>query len=62
MKLILIIRSTPTCAVLNPSFAASSDFVAVEIKLFVNGSVELATREFKFYSCAATVRKSENTP
>lgn len=44
------------------SFAVSSDFVAVEIKLFVNASVELATREFKFYSCAATVRKSENTP
>lgn len=46
----------------SPSFAVSSDFVAVEIKLFVNESVELATREFKFYSCAATVRKSENTP
>lgn len=47
---------------LSPSFAVSLDFVAVEIKLFVNESVELATREFKFYSCAATVRKSENTP
>lgn len=47
---------------LSPSVAVSLDFVAVEIKLFVNESVELATREFKFYSCAATVRKSENTP
>uniref|UniRef100_A0A674N2N9 Plexin b2b n=1 Tax=Takifugu rubripes TaxID=31033 RepID=A0A674N2N9_TAKRU len=47
---------------LSPSSAVSLDFVAVEIKLFVNESVELATREFSFYSCAATVRKSENTP
>lgn len=45
-----------------PSFAVSSDFVAVAIRIFVNETVELATREFKFYNCAATVRKSENTP
>lgn len=51
------------CPVLfSPCFAVSLDFVAVEIKLFVNDTVELATREFKFYSCAATVRNSENTP
>lgn len=40
----------------------SSDFVAVAVRIFVNETVELATREFKFYNCAATVRKSENTP
>lgn len=40
----------------------SSDFVAVAIRVFVNETVELATRDFKFYNCAATVKKSENTP
>ncbi|CAG08637.1 unnamed protein product [Tetraodon nigroviridis] len=45
-----------------PQTPGDQDFVAVEIKLFVNESVELAAREFNFYSCAATVRKSENTP
>lgn len=43
-------------------FAVPSDFVAVAVRIFVNETVELATREFKFYNCAATVRKSENTP
>ncbi|XP_037549557.1 plexin-B2-like [Nematolebias whitei] len=37
-------------------------FVAVSIRIFVNETVELAMRDFKFYNCAATVRKSENTP
>lgn len=39
-----------------------SDFVAVAVSVFVNGTVELATQEYKFYNCAATVKKSENTP
>jgi hypothetical protein len=34
----------------------------VPVKIFVNETVELATREFKFYNCSATVRKAENTP
>uniref|UniRef100_A0A672Z832 Plexin-B2-like n=1 Tax=Sphaeramia orbicularis TaxID=375764 RepID=A0A672Z832_9TELE len=38
------------------------DFVAVAIKIFVNDTVELAMRDFKFYNCAATVKKAENTP
>lgn len=46
----------------NPPFAVPSDFVAVAMKIFVNETVELAKREYKFYNCAATVRKSENTP
>lgn len=46
----------------NPPCAVSLDFVAVAFRIFVNETVELATREFKFYNCAATVRKSENTP
>ncbi|XP_037623495.1 plexin-B2b [Sebastes umbrosus] len=45
-----------------PHTLEDQDFVAVAIRIFVNESVELATREFKFYNCAATVRKSENTP
>uniref|UniRef100_A0AAX7TZF5 Sema domain-containing protein n=1 Tax=Astatotilapia calliptera TaxID=8154 RepID=A0AAX7TZF5_ASTCA len=46
----------------NHCFTVSSDFVVVAIRIFVNETVELATREFMFYNCAATVRKSENTP
>lgn len=53
---------SPPTAQFNPPFAASSDFVAVPVRIFVNDTVELATRDFKFYNCAATVRKSENTP
>ncbi|XP_019934621.2 plexin-B2b [Paralichthys olivaceus] len=45
-----------------PQTPEGQDFVAVAITVFVNETVELSTREFKFYSCAATVRKSENTP
>ncbi|XP_078138497.1 plexin-B2-like [Centroberyx gerrardi] len=55
-----------TCALPHPSdippTPEDQDFVAVPVKIFVNESVELATREFKFYNCAATVRKAENTP
>ncbi|XP_038872788.1 plexin-B2b [Salvelinus namaycush] len=55
-----------TCALPSPDSLPSTpeqqDFVAVPIKIFVNESVELATREFKFYNCSATVRKAENTP
>ncbi|CAN9498964.1 unnamed protein product [Ophioblennius macclurei] len=45
-----------------PPTTDNKDFVAVAIKVFVNESVPLAAREFKFYNCAATVKKSENTP
>ncbi|KAM9754115.1 plexin-B2b [Menidia menidia] len=45
-----------------PRTPEDQDFVAVAIRIFVNDTVQLATREFKFYNCAATVRKSENTP
>ncbi|MEQ2304289.1 hypothetical protein AMECASPLE_025488, partial [Ameca splendens] len=33
-----------------------------KLRILVNETVELAMREFKFYNCATTVRKSENTP
>uniref|UniRef100_A0A672H4J0 Sema domain-containing protein n=1 Tax=Salarias fasciatus TaxID=181472 RepID=A0A672H4J0_SALFA len=39
-----------------------SAFVLFLSLIFVNDTVQLATREFKFYNCAATVKKSENTP
>ncbi|XP_034541546.1 plexin-B2b [Notolabrus celidotus] len=45
-----------------PPTPEGQDFVAVAVRIFVNETVELATREFMFYNCAATVRKSENTP
>ncbi|XP_067446402.1 plexin-B2b [Thunnus thynnus] len=45
-----------------PQTPEDQDFVAVAVRIFVNETVELAMREFKFYNCAATVRKSENTP
>uniref|UniRef100_A0A3Q0QW98 Plexin b2b n=1 Tax=Amphilophus citrinellus TaxID=61819 RepID=A0A3Q0QW98_AMPCI len=45
-----------------PKTPEGQDFVAVTIRIFVNETVELAGREFRFYNCAATVRKSENTP
>ncbi|KAF6715731.1 Plexin-B2 [Oryzias melastigma] len=45
-----------------PPTPGGQDFVAVAIKVLVNGNVELATKDFKFFSCAATVRNSENVP
>ncbi|CAL8359228.1 unnamed protein product [Lota lota] len=45
-----------------PATPKDQDFVAVPVKIFVNETVELATREFNFYNCSATVRKAENTP
>lgn len=45
-----------------PQTPVGQDFVAVAVRVFVNETVELASREFKFYNCAATVMKSENTP
>lgn len=42
--------------------AASADFVAVPVQIFINETVELAARDFNFYNCAATVKKWENTP
>ncbi|KAM3608882.1 uncharacterized protein V6R79_006210 [Siganus canaliculatus] len=55
-----------SCDLPNPSLLPQTpddqDFVAVAVKIFVNDTVMLAQRDFQFYNCAATVRKSENTP
>ncbi|KAG7455798.1 hypothetical protein MATL_G00244860 [Megalops atlanticus] len=45
-----------------PTTPDKQDFVAVPVKIFVNGTVEVAVGEFRFYNCSAAVRKSENTP
>ncbi|XP_073687656.1 plexin-B2b [Garra rufa] len=45
-----------------PPTPAHHDFVAVPVHIFVNGSVKVASSEYKFYNCAAAVRKAENTP
>uniref|UniRef100_A0A8C2GU13 Plexin b2b n=1 Tax=Cyprinus carpio TaxID=7962 RepID=A0A8C2GU13_CYPCA len=45
-----------------PPTPAHQDFVAVPVHIFVNGSVRFASSEYKFYNCAAAVRKAENTP
>uniref|UniRef100_A0A673J0U0 Plexin-B2-like n=1 Tax=Sinocyclocheilus rhinocerous TaxID=307959 RepID=A0A673J0U0_9TELE len=45
-----------------PLTPAHQDFVAVPVHIFVNGSVQFASSEYKFYNCAAAVRKAENTP
>ncbi|RXN05275.1 plexin-B2-like protein [Labeo rohita] len=45
-----------------PSTRAQQDFVSVPVHIFVNGSVEVVSSEYKFYNCAAAVRKAENTP
>uniref|UniRef100_A0A672LMS4 Plexin-B2-like n=1 Tax=Sinocyclocheilus grahami TaxID=75366 RepID=A0A672LMS4_SINGR len=45
-----------------PLTPAHQDFVAVPVQIFVNGSVQFASSEYKFYNCAAAIRKAENTP
>uniref|UniRef100_A0A6Q2XWD0 Plexin b2a, tandem duplicate 1 n=1 Tax=Esox lucius TaxID=8010 RepID=A0A6Q2XWD0_ESOLU len=38
------------------------NYVAVPVRILVNGDVEVTSGEYKFYNCAAAIRKSENTP
>ncbi|XP_072528465.1 plexin-B2b isoform X2 [Salminus brasiliensis] len=45
-----------------PTTPPQQDFVAVLVRVFVNDSVEVASREYDFYNCAAAIRKAENTP
>lgn len=39
-----------------------ADFVAVTVKITVNDGIDVASRAFEFYNCAAVVKRSENTP
>lgn len=43
-------------------FSASIDFVAVPVKIIVNGNVEVTHGEYKFYNCAAVGKNAVNTP
>lgn len=43
-------------------FSASVDFVAVPVKIMVNGDIEVTHGEYKFYNCAAVVKNAVNTP
>ncbi|XP_055768297.1 plexin-B2-like [Salvelinus fontinalis] len=55
-----------TCALPDPVNIPSThdkqDFVTMQVKILVNHGIEVTSSEYKFYNCAATVRKSENTP
>lgn len=39
-----------------------SDFVSVPVKVMVNEKIKVTSGEYRFYNCAATVRKNRNTP
>uniref|UniRef100_A0A8C7VZ54 Sema domain-containing protein n=1 Tax=Oncorhynchus mykiss TaxID=8022 RepID=A0A8C7VZ54_ONCMY len=45
-----------------PSTPDKQDFVTVQVKILVNDDIEVTSSEYKFYNCAATGRKSRNTP
>ncbi|KAM6984807.1 plexin-B2a [Aplochiton taeniatus] len=38
------------------------DFVSVPVRILVNRDIEVTAGTYQFYNCAATVRKSPNTP
>ncbi|XP_017573306.1 plexin-B2a isoform X3 [Pygocentrus nattereri] len=54
------------CALPNPSSIPptpeTQDYVAVPVKIMVNNVIEVAANEYKFYNCAAVVKKTTNTP
>ncbi|XP_072528708.1 plexin-B2a [Salminus brasiliensis] len=54
------------CALPNPQSIPptpeTQDFLAVPVKIIVNKTVEVAAHEYKFYNCAAVVKKAANTP
>uniref|UniRef100_A0A673XKH6 Plexin-B2-like n=1 Tax=Salmo trutta TaxID=8032 RepID=A0A673XKH6_SALTR len=62
----VVIDQKVTCALPDPvnipSTPDKQDFVTMQVKILVNDGIEVTSSEYKFYNCAATVRKSENTP
>ncbi|KAJ8393354.1 hypothetical protein AAFF_G00060760 [Aldrovandia affinis] len=58
--------SVITCSLPEPAqiplTPEKQDFVAVPVQIFVDGQVEVADGEFKFYNCSAAIRKAENIP
>ncbi|XP_053544414.1 plexin-B2a isoform X1 [Ictalurus punctatus] len=45
-----------------PPTPETQDFVAVPVKIMVNGDIEVTHGEYKFYNCAAVVKNAVNTP
>ncbi|KAF3705250.1 Plexin-B2 MM1 Precursor [Channa argus] len=45
-----------------PPTPDQQDYVSVPVKVLVNNKIEVASGEYHFYNCAATVRKNRNTP
>ncbi|XP_078138128.1 plexin-B2-like isoform X2 [Centroberyx gerrardi] len=45
-----------------PATPDQQDYVSVPVKVLVNDDIEVASGEYHFYNCAATVRKNQNTP
>uniref|UniRef100_A0A671Y0P4 Plexin b2a, tandem duplicate 1 n=1 Tax=Sparus aurata TaxID=8175 RepID=A0A671Y0P4_SPAAU len=55
-----------TCALPDPAEIPPTpdrqDFVSVPVKVMVNEKIKVTSGEYRFYNCAATVRKNRNTP
>ncbi|XP_033846131.1 plexin-B2a [Periophthalmus magnuspinnatus] len=45
-----------------PPTPGLQDYVSVPVKVMVNKDIEVTSSQYHFYNCAATVRKSPNTP
>uniref|UniRef100_A0A8B9L769 Plexin B2 n=1 Tax=Astyanax mexicanus TaxID=7994 RepID=A0A8B9L769_ASTMX len=54
------------CALPNPGSIdqtpETQDFLALPVKIMVNRNIEVAVGEYKFYNCAAVVKRAANTP
>ncbi|XP_036977054.1 plexin-B2a [Acanthopagrus latus] len=57
----LITCSLPDPAEIPPT-PDRQDFVSVPVKVMVNKKIKVTSGEYRFYNCAATVRKNQNTP
>ncbi|XP_060758906.1 plexin-B2-like [Neoarius graeffei] len=45
-----------------PPTPGTQDFVAVPVKIIVNGTIEITRGEYRFYNCAAVAKNAVNTP
>ncbi|KAM4712047.1 plexin-B2-like isoform 1-T3 [Anableps anableps] len=57
----LVVCSLPSPADIPPT-PEQQDFVSVPVKVLVNKTTEVASGEYLFYNCAATVSKNPNAP
>ncbi|XP_074553968.1 plexin-B2-like [Halichoeres trimaculatus] len=62
----ILSQTQVTCSLPHPSNIPvtenEQDYVSVKVKVLVNEGIEVASDEYRFYNCAATVRKNPNTP